>query len=169
MGMRTRRPGLTLVEIAGVVAITTAVLTILIPSLRLLLAGAQRTALLSELTGALLYARREAVERSLTVSICPSDDGSQCAAGPSPDWSRGWLLFVDENADRVRDADEMLLRVHRIDKPQFSLTGSGGMERGASFRASGLTDHPGQLEYREAEGAVGFHIELNALGRIKAA
>ena len=39
--------------------------------------------------------------------LCPSADGQACAEGP--DWSRGWIVFMDRNADRERHPAETLL------------------------------------------------------------
>jgi type IV fimbrial biogenesis protein FimT len=39
--------------------------------------------------------------------LCPSTDGARCI--DSPDWSGGWIVFLDPNASRERDAGEPLL------------------------------------------------------------
>lgn len=41
------------------------------------------------------------------VVLCPGD-ASGCR--PSTDWSKGWIAYADINGDRLRDANETLLR-----------------------------------------------------------
>ena len=43
--------------------------------------------------------RSEAVKRNQTVSMCGSSDGGSC----SGNWSAGWILFSDVNANRKLD------------------------------------------------------------------
>ena len=45
-------------------------------------------------------ARSEAIKRGIDVSICASDDATDCDAGT---WSEGWIVFVDNNGDADGD------------------------------------------------------------------
>ncbi|MBI3897256.1 MAG: GspH/FimT family pseudopilin [Gammaproteobacteria bacterium] len=47
----------------------------------------------NSLVGVLGYARGQAVERGLAVSICSSDDGHHCTDTP---WEHGYIVFVDD-------------------------------------------------------------------------
>lgn len=76
------------------------------PSFQNTIEGNRLSSLNDSLINFLRGARGEALSRSITVTICPSDDQNTC----SGTWSDGWIMFVDEDADRILDAasDELL-------------------------------------------------------------
>ena len=51
----------------------------------------------NELARGLSLARAEAIKRGSTVRMCPSVNGRACRN--DGDWSLGWLVFSDGNAD----------------------------------------------------------------------
>ena len=55
----------------------------------------------------MLAAGRAALAGNRTV-LCPSPDGAACS--DDPDWSRGWLVFLDSNASRELEGGEPVLR-----------------------------------------------------------
>ena len=61
-----------------------------------------------ELTGALNFARSEAIKQSSRVSVCARNSDMTCGTN----WNRGWIVFVDsaDNAG-VIDATETVLKV----------------------------------------------------------
>ena len=61
--------------------------------------------------GDLRLARHEAQQRAATVAVCSSTDGQTCSAQAA--WREGWLVFVDRDANRRREAGEELLRVQQ--------------------------------------------------------
>lgn len=64
---------------------------------------------LNGLMADMAYARIVAIERQQTITICASNDGSNC--NRSSAWNRGWIIFTDEDRDRLRDPGDQLLRV----------------------------------------------------------
>ncbi|MEJ2686681.1 MAG: GspH/FimT family protein, partial [Gammaproteobacteria bacterium] len=63
---------------------------------------------MNRFSGALQYARSEAVRRSRRVVLCPSTNGRVCAH--SERWAQGWIVFADLDGDRERTRSEPLLR-----------------------------------------------------------
>ena len=56
----------------------------------------------------LYYARSEAVSRGNNVILCPKTTTNTCDLVTQKDWSLGWIIFADTNADGIMTADETL-------------------------------------------------------------
>jgi type IV fimbrial biogenesis protein FimT len=99
--MRARRKpgGFTLLELLITLSIVAILLGLAIPSIGNLLAEARLRGHSSELSLALARARMRAVDLGKSVSVCPNDGSGQCR--PGRDWSRGWVILDDPNADGV--------------------------------------------------------------------
>ncbi|MFV1996820.1 MAG: GspH/FimT family pseudopilin [Acidiferrobacterales bacterium] len=67
------------------------------------------TAELNGLMADMAFARSAAITRRQTTTICASNNGSHCNKESA--WEQGWIIFTDENRDRLRDPDDQLLRV----------------------------------------------------------
>jgi len=67
------------------------------------------TAELNGLMADMAYARSAAITRRQTTTICASNDGINCNKDSA--WEQGWIVFTDENRDRLRDPGDQLLRV----------------------------------------------------------
>lgn len=115
--------GLTLVELMTTLAVGTTLLSIGVPSYQAVVENQHIQALTNELVGHLHLARSESVKRFLRVALCPSNDGESCA--DTYDWSGGWLVFVDENMDRERQLDELLLNKSDGTQPIKVVTTTG--------------------------------------------
>lgn len=105
--MTTRCQGLTLIELLIVVAVLAVLFGVAMPSYGAFTegarAGAAKSALLASLTSS---ATRAAVTGQHAV-LCPSRDGDSCTG--EPDWSFGWIAFLDGNNNRSHDAGESLI------------------------------------------------------------
>jgi len=103
----TRIRGFTVVELLVTMLISALLLALASPSFT----AQRREAALRTATGqtmaALHLARRLALARGQTITVCPSADGRQCGFGAS-----GWLLFANEpgGSDARLDGDEQVLR-----------------------------------------------------------
>jgi len=100
--------GFTLLELLIAVAITSILLTIVIPGFGSMLDRNRMVANLNGFISTLHLARSGAVAREQWVTICPSGDGESC----TPDyrrWGDGYIIFVNKNKDKVRDNGEELL------------------------------------------------------------
>lgn len=99
-------------ELMLVLAIAATVLAIGAPSFREFQRNSRLTGAVNGLLGAIQTARTEAIKRQVSVSICPSDDANAgnaatCSAGGV---FRGWIVFVDTNADCTPNGTDVMVR-----------------------------------------------------------
>jgi type IV fimbrial biogenesis protein FimT len=132
--------GYTLVELMVVVAIVGILTAIAIPGFTQLTQKQKVDSQVSALTSAMRLARAEAVKRGQQVTLCPTNNPNDnlpvCATG-GPDWSKGWVVFVDNGPTmRTIDPGETIVSV------QQAIEGSGGVTNSALdsmvFLPSGL-------------------------------
>ena len=102
--------GFTLIETCTALAVAAVLGAIAIPSF----SGGIHASRALETRSALLDSVLLAVNRSALTGnhavLCPSADGQRC--DDTPNWSAGWLVFVDSNQSRELDGDERVaLRV----------------------------------------------------------
>lgn len=72
-----------------------------------------QTVAANDLVAHLNYARSEAIKRHAKVTVCPSKNGSSCAAPETRHtvWQHGWLVYVDANNNGAPEVSE-ILRAH---------------------------------------------------------
>jgi type IV fimbrial biogenesis protein FimT len=106
--MCSKEAGFTLIEAVIAMAVVAVLFAIAVPAWTNARAAVHNAATLAALEGSLLDAVRHAGITATEVVICPSSDAGHCSG--SSDWSDGWIVFADLDADRNRDANETLLR-----------------------------------------------------------
>ena len=104
------KAGMTLPEMLITLSVFAILIAIAAPSLKDMLADRRVAANTQTLFTSMLLARSEAIKRRSTVSICKSSNGSGCDNSLT-NWSTGWLVFEDEDADGALDAGDQLIRV----------------------------------------------------------
>jgi type IV fimbrial biogenesis protein FimT len=129
--------GFTLIELMVTLAVATILITVAIPGFRTIIQNNRVAAQSNDLLTALTLARSEALKRGVQVSVCSSDDQTDCDAAPGTDWVNGWIVFVDDNADGNKDGGELLIRVWDGLSGSPSLTGTVNT---IEFLPSGLAD-----------------------------
>jgi type IV fimbrial biogenesis protein FimT len=103
--MIPRAQGFTTTELMMVVAISAILLSLALPGFRTLSLNTRRTVTLDSLVVSFSLARSEALKRGSAVTVCGlNSSGTGCANGA--DWSSGWMVFVDTNANGAWDAGE---------------------------------------------------------------
>lgn len=116
MQHRSRTPGYSLYELLMTIAVAAAVLTLGVPSFGGLLADQRLRVEVDALFHAIHVARKASLVRRRVVTLCPTYNGNVCE--PGPDWSMGWMMFVNTDRDEpaVRDNDEAVLLLHDVDR-----------------------------------------------------
>ena len=112
-GSRSHRllPGFTLIELTVVLAVLSVVLGIGVPAFQRLQQSIKIQAGVRQMMSDIILTRSEAVKRNRQVIMCPSPGEDSTVLGCSGVFSRGWLVFEDDNLNRQWDSGEELIRV----------------------------------------------------------
>lgn len=102
-----RGQGFTLVETLATLTVASVLVTLGIPGMDQLMASHQQKSALYSLFAHAQMARSVAITQGRRAVLCASDEGAAC--DDSAQWNGGYILFVDHNGNRTRDADEPLL------------------------------------------------------------
>lgn len=106
--MKTKRhSGFTVVELMVGIVVLAVLIVIASPSFRDMVINNRVSSQTNALVGALNVARSEAVKRGHGVSLCASGNGATCTGGA--DFSGGWIIFDDSNANQAIDGDDSVL------------------------------------------------------------
>ena len=97
--------GFTLIECLIGIAILSIGLTAGFNGVQSLLTKQRVAAYSGQLLQSVHTARQYAILRSQPVTICASENGKFCVE----DWSKGHMIFLDQNGDRVRDESEVVV------------------------------------------------------------
>lgn len=128
--------GVTLTELLITLAIAAVVTSMAIPAFSTTIARMRITSHTNEFLSYLNYARNEAITRSRRVIICKSADAISCADTGS--WEQGFVVFVDNNDDKVVDTDE-ILRVHTKLDSSVTITGDSMVNKYIAYSSDGRT------------------------------
>jgi type IV fimbrial biogenesis protein FimT len=165
--MKRAQYGFTLLDLITTLTVLGILVAVGVPSFSSAIRNNRIAAGTNELVTALTFARSEAMKRGDTVTACPSTDGDACAA--SDDWSTGWFVFVDLNADGARDEVEPILQVWPAIEGGLQL--DGDPLQFVRYTPSGLTnpvitDQQFQLMKPGYEGDKARCIQIGNTGRI---
>ena len=166
MKIRKTARGFTLIELMATLSVVAITLTLGVPSFNGLRASMQRTQAALSLTSAFTLARSEAARRGVSVTVCPSANGTSCVSGGSTDWSSGWITFTDIDGNATIDSGtDELLNVVRIGKPVFKLEPETAVQAGVTFSTSGFPDATGTFSYKDDK--MTCQLRLSAIGRVE--
>lgn len=127
--------GFTLVELMVTLVLAGILILLAIPGFTSQWRGWQRDSATRTFTAHVQLARSAAIKTSRRVVMCSSSNGSACAN--SHDWSAGWIVFVDSNADNVANSSETVLASRGPLAGLTSMLASGSVRR-LSFMPNGL-------------------------------
>lgn len=126
--------GLSLLESLLALALVSVLGLAALPALNGGLEAARAADARATLLGSLTLAVHRSTMSGTRAVLCPSTDGNTCA--DDPDWSPGWLVFMDNNANRELDGDESILRTQKALAGQVRLRSTLGRTR-IVFQGSG--------------------------------
>ncbi len=106
---KRQQTGFTLYELMITLMVIAIILGFGIPNLRNFTLNSRITGAANDLHAAFMMARTEAAHAKTNVTICASAD-PMGAANCGGTWDQGYVVFIDDDADQVRDAGEAILR-----------------------------------------------------------
>lgn len=156
--------GLTMIELLIGIAVLAIALGIALPNFASVLHKNRINSAASNLYASLNLARSEAVKQRCAARVCPSSDGSACRN--DGDWSDGWLVFVDSDADGVPDATE-IIRLTESVHPSVLMQADNTIEDHVQFNATGdAFGSAGQFRICHSNSAVKSKaLSVSAVGR----
>lgn len=105
--------GFTLYELLMTVLIVGVILTLGLPNFAEFTRNSRMTGTANDLHAAFQLARSESARAKTNITICASANAMAADADCGGTWDQGYIVFVDENADRARaGATETVLRRH---------------------------------------------------------
>ena len=104
-----RNAGFTLIELVTTMSVMAILSGIAAPSFAGFIERQRASAAISSLMTHMSLARMAAISRNQRAVLCPTSDGAHCEA--STDWSQGWMLFLDEDGNRMPDGSDEVVRV----------------------------------------------------------
>ncbi len=119
--------GLSLIELIIVVAITSLLLGLGMPALSSTLEASRSADARAALLASLVTASNHSAISGVRAVLCPSTDGLSCA--DDPDWSQGWLVFLDANASREIEGGEAVLKAQAALAGKVRLRSTAGRTR----------------------------------------
>lgn len=101
-----------MVELMVTIAILAILIGLAVPSFNSLIISNRITSHANELIASLQIARSEAIRNNARVVMCASTDAATCTGGPN--WTNGWIVFVDADRNGNRNGAESILRTGTI-------------------------------------------------------
>ncbi|MCW8988029.1 MAG: GspH/FimT family pseudopilin [Gammaproteobacteria bacterium] len=136
--MTKNNHGFTLIELIVTMAVFAILVAVAAPSFNSFVDSSRRASEVNLLSGALSYARSEAIKFDSTISICAQTDGAETCSGTN-DWSNGWIVFADTDSDGVIDTGESKLRIFKPIAAGSAITETSTNAPSAlTFRGSGF-------------------------------
>ena len=157
--------GFTLIELMITISIAAILVGLAVPSFGSLIEKNQITTAHNDLISALKLARNSAITHSKDTYVCELQNKNQCNTSRpfNADWSKGWLVFVDDNGNRKLDNDDLIQLISR--KPEKTDTAIVFNQRGRlRFRSDGSSRSAGFYLCNQTEKR---HIYLLYSGRTR--
>ena len=102
--------GFTILELMITLAVAAILLSLAAPSFTSIIKNNRLITEINSLSASLNLARSEAIKRSLTVTVCKSDD-QDSTPSCSGNWHDGWIVFEDINDTGTFESGDTLIRV----------------------------------------------------------
>ncbi|TDQ50350.1 GspH/FimT family pseudopilin [Permianibacter aggregans] len=130
--------GFTLVELMIVIAIAGITLGLGYPSMKNLIIKSRVNGYAHTLLSTVHSARQTAIMRNEYITVCASANGSSC----DTDWSKGHLIFIDQNGNRELDIEDTRLNyINGINDADNVKWQSFKIAKTLQFLPTGITNH----------------------------
>lgn len=172
--LKLHHSGFTLIELAVTLAIASILIAIGMPSFSSLMNSTKISTTTNDYVFSLHKARSEAVKRVTGAGVCPSANSmvaaATCTAGAK--YSDGWIVYADENNNKVQDGDEDILHRMEARSNGFTFVPDDVLAAQIYFNESGnsvnVADIPvsGTINITYAGGSIGRNVIVSANGRV---
>ena len=125
--MRYLPRGISAIELLIALSILAVLFGVAIPSLSGAFEAARSGSAQAALVGSYMAAVDNATNSGTRAVLCPSSDGANCLA--DPDWSGGWIAFLDIDGDREHQANEPVVSQHGALEGKVRLRSTVGRTR----------------------------------------
>ena len=164
--MTKNNHGFTLIELIVSMAVFAILVAIAAPSFNSFTDSSRRASQVNNFTGALSYARSEAIKRGNNISVCSRTTASTETCGGS--WANGWLVFEDLNSDGIINSGETILRVFGQLSTGSTIVDTIGGVLFVTYRSSGFINSIATFKYCGNRGAVDARaIIISKTGRAR--
>ena len=119
--------GWTLIELLIVLALASLLFGLAVPAVSGGIEAARASDARAQLEISLASASNHAAITGVRGVLCPSSNGQEC--DDTPDWSAGWLVFLDSNANRELEGGERVLKVQPALHGRVHLRSTAGRTR----------------------------------------
>jgi type IV fimbrial biogenesis protein FimT len=158
-----RTNGFTIIELLVTLAVAALLATVAAPSFSAFIRDGRMTSAANSLVVELNTARSESVKRGTRINLS--------AVSGNTDWSAGWTIYEDSDADGVQDAGEANIQVGDGTDAPLTITGDAAF---ISYQPAGtLTVAPATRTLTLCEsdraGETGRQITISATGRVNMA
>jgi len=152
-------------ELLTTITVGSLLASIAVPSMTSVIRGNQVVAYTNDLVASVYAARGEAMNEVVQVAVCKSSN--QAACDNTVSWEDGWIVFIDNDADSVRDVGETLVYAHESLKGAYTLQ-SAAFDNWIAFRPNGLaigsTANAGTFSLCHETGSYGRDISISRTG-----
>lgn len=158
--------GLTLLDLLVALIIFSLVVTLAVPSFTAQISQVQTKTRALSLYEALQLTRTEAISRNRRTTL-------RALGG----WSRGWVLFDDQNHNGRPDPGETILTEHRFEGTQVRIEGNRPLQNYVSYIGTGesrfASGRPGggfqagRLTVCAQDSSRGYQLVLARMGRVR--
>jgi len=124
-------------------------LSLAIPSYRTFVLNAQRTQTANDLLMAMQIARSESQKAGRVTTVCPIAAPNTCG----PNWSLGWMVFVNVDGDGVFDPEDRLLLTFQRDATNTIRSSAFPTNNRYHFAPFNRTSTNGTLTICDSRGA----------------
>lgn len=133
----TNSAGFTLVELLTTLSVASILMATAAPSFQSFLERSRMSTATNTFISHLHLARSEAIKRKRRVILCPSSDGVECIADYTQ-WAKGYILFVDDDNNRLRNGSELLIRYVQDEGDGITIYSSSNYRRVVAYYPTGM-------------------------------